>query len=56
MSTYREYSRNQVLARRTAAVTAGIIAFPVMVFIQKEQSFIVIYIRFGQKPVINLFG
>ncbi|AXH62396.1 MULTISPECIES: YbfA family protein [Providencia] len=39
MSTYREYSRNQVLARRTAAVTAGIIAFPVMVFYPKRAKF-----------------
>ena len=39
MSTYREYSRNQVLARRTAAVTAGIIAFPVMVFYPKRAKY-----------------
>ncbi|EPL6455823.1 MULTISPECIES: YbfA family protein [Providencia] len=39
MSTYREYSRNQVLARRTAAVTAGIIAFPVMVFHPKRAQY-----------------
>lgn len=39
MSTYREYSRNQVLIRRTAAVTAGIIAFPVMVFHPKRAKY-----------------
>ncbi|HHR5885757.1 YbfA family protein [Providencia alcalifaciens] len=39
MSTYQEYSRNQVLLRRTAAVTAGIIAFPVMVFYPQRARF-----------------
>ncbi|MTC61119.1 DUF2517 family protein [Providencia rustigianii] len=39
MSTYQEYSRNQVILRRTAAVTAGVIAFPVMVFYPKRARF-----------------
>lgn len=56
MSTYQEYSRNQVLLRRTAAVTAGIIAFPVMVFTQKEHDFIATCIKSGRKRAINLCG
>lgn len=39
MSTYHEYSRNQVLLRRTAALTAGILAFPVMVFHPQRAKF-----------------
>ncbi|MCW2258156.1 hypothetical protein M2263_004247 [Providencia alcalifaciens] len=39
MSTYREYSRNQVILRRTAALSAGILAFPVMVFHPQRAKF-----------------
>ncbi|MDR0218472.1 MAG: YbfA family protein [Enterobacteriaceae bacterium] len=39
MSTYRDYSRHQVLLRRTGAVALGVIALPVMLFRQDRARF-----------------
>ncbi|EKT59503.1 DUF2517 family protein [Providencia sneebia] len=39
MSTYHEYSRTQVMVRRAAALFAGILAFPIMVFHPQRAKF-----------------
>ncbi len=55
MSTYHEYSRTQVLARRAAALSAGILAFPIMVFYPQRAKFYSylhkVWVKTSDKPV-----
>ncbi|PHM29890.1 YbfA family protein [Xenorhabdus budapestensis] len=55
MSTYREYSRHQVLLRRVGAVALGVTALPVMLFSRNRARFYSylhkVWVKTSDKPV-----
>ncbi len=57
MEHYKDYPAHVIFARRAFAVTAGVLALPVMLFWKdRARVFIVICTVSGRKPVINRYG